>query len=66
MKLEEEEDDRDDDDQKRTNQRRREEIKVTNIIKYFMIRLTYTYTMIAKRREPGSFIYIYSIYIIVF
>ena len=42
MKLEEEEDDRDD-DQKRTNQRRREEIKVTNIIKYFMVRLTYTY-----------------------
>ena len=42
MKLEEEEDDPHD-DQKRTNQRRREEIKVTNIIKYFMVRLTYTY-----------------------
>ena len=37
MKLEEE------DDRSKKNKQKREDLKVTNIIKYFMVRLTYTY-----------------------
>ena len=39
MKLEEEEDD----ERSKKNKQTKKEIKVTNIIKYFMVRLTYTY-----------------------